>query len=65
MKNEKIYNSFLDSIKDIENFGAGDLIKIIMKNGNEILVPINKDNITSIDLSKKKIIISPMKGIID
>ena len=52
-------------VKNIENYGAGDLINVKVNNCNEFLVPVNKDNIVSVDLLKKKIVINPIKGILD
>ena len=48
----------------IENFGAGDLIETNYKNKN-IYIPLNYENIVSVDLEKKTITINPMKGILD
>ena len=55
----------LGIVKSIENYGAGDLINVKKDNGNEFLVPMNKQNVVLINLLKKKIVINPMKGIID
>lgn len=55
----------LGVVKSITNYGAGDLINMLQENGSELLIPMNKDNIVSIDLQKKKVVINPMKGIID
>ena len=55
----------LGIVKSIENYGAGDLINVKKDNGNEFLIPMNKQNVVLINLLKKKIVINPMKGIID
>ena len=55
----------LGVVKSIENYGAGDLINVNAKNDKEFYMPINKENIVSIDLKKKIIVVNPMKGLID
>ena len=48
----------------IENFGAGDLIETNYKNKN-IYIPLNYENVVSVDLKTKVIIINPIKGILE
>ena len=48
----------------IHNFGAGDLLEVTMNNKN-FYIPMNNENLVSVELNKKKIIINPIKGIID
>ena len=60
-----MYNPINELIKNIENFGAGDLINIKKNNNKDILVPMNDENIKSIDLKNKKIILDPIKGLIN
>lgn len=57
-------NQFLGYVKNIENYGSDDLIKIYNKNKKEILLPVNNENIVSINLEKKIIITDPIKGIL-
>ena len=54
----------LGKITDVNNFGAGDLLEIIY-NDKKIYIPMNKENIISINIEKKIIIVDPIKGIID
>ena len=56
--------SFLGQVINVDNFGAGDLIEIIHKN-KKIYIPLNDDNVVSIDVKKKKITVNPIKGIIE
>ena len=60
-----IDNKLLGLVQNIENFGAGDLINVESKSSNNFYIPMNEDNIVSVDLQKRIIVISPMKGIID
>ena len=55
---------YLGNVISVDNFGAGDLLEIIYKN-KKIYIPLNDDNVVSIDLEKKIIIVNPMKGIFD
>ena len=54
----------IGKIKNIENYGAGNLINIVKTNGDNIYIPMNDDNIHKINLKEKIIIINPIKGIL-
>jgi 16S rRNA processing protein RimM len=54
----------LGEVMDVNNFGAGDLLELIYNN-KKIYIPMNKENIVSVDIDKKMIIVDPIKGIID
>ena len=54
----------LGMVTDVNNFGAGDLIETIYHN-KKIYIPMNKENIISVDIEKKIIVVDPIKGIID
>ena len=53
----------LGNIINVDNFGAGDLLETIYKN-RKIYIPLD-DNVLSVDLEKKIILVDPIKGIID
>ena len=61
LKNNKI----VGYINRIDNFGAGDLINVKPLKGNDFYIPMNKDNIVSIDLKKNIVVIHPIKGILN
>tara|TARA_Y100001970_G_scaffold3704_1_gene4274 strand:- start:16561 stop:17067 length:507 start_codon:yes stop_codon:yes gene_type:complete len=48
----------------VQNFGAGDLLETNFENKN-IYIPMNKENVVSVDTVKNIIIINPIKGILD
>ena len=50
-------------INSIDNFGAGDLISVKPPKGKDFYIPMNMDNIISINLKKQIVIINPIKGI--
>ena len=56
--------TFLGKVISVDNFGAGDLLETIYKN-KKIYIPLNDDNVLSVDLEKKIIFVNPIKGIID
>ena len=58
-------NDLLGNIINIDNFGAGDLIKIKKTNNESFYVPMNEDNIVKVDIKKKLVIVSPIKGILN
>lgn len=55
---------YIGEVISVDNFGAGDLLETIYK-GKKIYIPMNKDNVLSVNIDIKKIIISPIKGVID
>jgi len=57
--------NFLGKIKDIKNFGAGDLFEIINSDENNFYIPMNDDNVVNIDIKKKQIIVNPIIGLLD
>ena len=55
----------LGIVVDIKNFGAGDLIEITTANKKNFYIPMNDDNLISVNILEKKIIVNPMKGLLD
>ena len=55
----------LGIVVDIKNFGAGDLIEITTVNKKNFYIPMNDDNLVSVNIIEKKIIVNPMKGLLD
>lgn len=55
----------LGTVESIENFGAGDLINVKDNSGKYFYIPMNNDNVIEVDTKKEKIIVSPIKGILN
>ena len=54
----------LELLLILKIFGASDLLET--KINNKIFyIPMNKDNLVSVNLDNKEIIVNPIKGIID
>ena len=58
-------NDLLGNIINIDNFGAGDLIKIKKTDNKSFYIPMNEDNIVKVDIKKKLVIVNPIKGILN
>ena len=58
-------NNLLGNIINIDNFGAGDLIKIKKTNNKIFYIPMNEDNIVKVNIKKKLVIVKPIKGILN
>jgi ribosomal 30S subunit maturation factor RimM len=58
-------NILLGNVIDIDNFGAGDLIKIKKNNNKSFYIPMNEDNVVKVDPKKKLVIVNPVKGILN
>ena len=54
----------IGNIVSVKNFGASDLLETKINN-KTFYIPMNKENLVSVDLDKKKITVNLMKGIID
>ena len=54
----------IGKVMSVKNFGASDLLETKINN-KTFYIPINKDNLVSVDMDNKKIIVNLMKGIID
>ena len=54
----------LGEVVNVKNFGAGDLLETNYKK-KKIYIPMNKENVISVDIEKKIIFVDPIKGIID
>tara|TARA_B100000963_G_scaffold99556_1_gene86046 strand:- start:875 stop:1390 length:516 start_codon:yes stop_codon:yes gene_type:complete len=52
-------------INDICNFGSGDILEVSLDDRKaSIYIPFNKDNVSKIDLANRKIILTPLKGLL-
>lgn len=58
-------DELIGNIEMVDNFGAGDLLSIKMKNGKSFYLPFTKDNVKKVDLSKGNVFISPPEGYLD
>ena len=54
----------LGKVISVDNFGAGDLLETIYKD-KKIYIPLNDDNVLSVNIEKKIIFVNPLKGILD
>ena len=54
----------IGNVISVNNFGADDLLEVKINN-KKIYIPMNKDNLISIHKHLNKIIVNPIKGIID
>ena len=59
-KNGKSFGNVIS----VDNFGAGDLLETTYDD-KKIYIPLNDDNVLSVDLEKKIIFVNPIKGIVD
>ena len=55
----------LGIVEDIKNFGAGDLMEINNPNKKNFYIPMNKENLISVDTNKKIIIVDPIEGLLE
>ena len=55
---------FIGEVIRVDNFGAGDLLETLYKE-KKIYIPLNNDNVVSVDIDTKTIIVNPIKGIIN
>ena len=65
LKVERKNKKKLGIVKNINNFGSDDLIEIETINKKTIFIPINKENVLEIDINSKRIIVEPIKGLLN
>ena len=52
-------------VKDVFNFGSGDVLEVSLDDKKAtIYIPFDKDNVRRIDLSKREILLTPIKGLL-
>ena len=52
-------------VKNVVNYGSGDLLEIKLDGIQQTyLIPFNKENVTNINLSMKKITLDPQRGLL-
>ena len=59
------FNNNLGIVIGVDNFGAGDLLKLKNQSNKHQYIPMDKDNLISVDIKKKIIIAKPLPGLID
>lgn len=60
-----INKKIIGKVISVENFGAGNLINVKSIKDKNFYIPVNENNIISIDVENKKIIIDDIKGMIN
>ncbi len=52
-------------VKDIYNFGSGDILEVSLDGSkSRVYIPFNKDNVSKVDLINRKIVLTPIKGLL-
>ena len=52
-------------VNDVCNFGSGDILEVSLDDRKTpIYIPFNKDNVSKIDLAKRTIMLTPLKGLL-
>ena len=52
-------------VKDVFNFGSGDVLEVSLDDKEAtIYIPFDRDNVGRIDLSKREIVLTPIKGLL-
>lgn len=57
-------NETIGLVKNIKNFGAGNLLEVLPINNKTYYIPMNDENIKKINFNQKVIIVNPIEGII-
>ena len=53
-------------VKDVFNFGSGDVLEVSLDDKKAtIYIPFDRDNVRRIDLSKREILLTPIKGLLN
>ena len=53
-------------VNDVFNFGSGDVLEVSLDDKKAtIYIPFDRDNVRRIDLSKREILLTPIKGLLN
>ena len=53
-------------VKDVFNFGSGDVLEVSLDDKKAtIYIHFDRDNVRRIDLSKREILLTPIKGLLN
>jgi 16S rRNA processing protein RimM len=55
----------LGRVTTVQNHGAGDLLEIAPNSGDSIFLPFTRENVPTVDLASKRIIIDPPAGVFE
>ena len=63
----KIHGSLLKGfVNNVYNFGSGDVLEVSLDDCEVTrYIPFNKDNVHKVDLAKRIIILTPLKGLLN
>ena len=53
------------TLKEVMTTGANDVYSVVTKSGKEVLLPVIKECVLSIDTEKKEVVVHLMKGLLD
>ena len=52
-------------VNEVYNFGSGDILEVSLDGSeSKSYIPFNKDNVSRIDLINRKIVLTPLKGLL-
>ena len=52
-------------VNEVHNFGSGDILEVSLDDSNTTsYIPFNKDNVSRVDLINRKIVLTPIKGLL-
>ena len=52
-------------VNEVYNFGSGDILEVSLDdNEGTSYIPFNKDNVSKVDLINRKIVLTPIKGLL-
>ena len=63
-KIEHSNGNYLGEVTNVNNYGADELLEITYSN-KKFYIPMNKDNVVSVDIKRQIILVDPIKGIIE
>jgi len=64
-KVKNIENQNLGIVTNIQNFGASDLIEVNNNFQKKFYIPMNNENIVSVNIRKRVIIVNPLPGVLE
>lgn len=62
---ETIAGEILGTVSEVLETGANDVLVVKRESGQEVLIPMTREVIKSLDLTTKRVIIEPLQGLLD
>jgi 16S rRNA processing protein RimM len=65
LRAERIDGSMLGTVAALHNFGAGDILELVLDSGKRPMIPFDLATVPAIDIARGIIVVDPAPGLLD